>query len=214
MDMSMDMGTNMFQTANMALARTYWYMIAGVMGALFAVQTINSYLARTRYALPLRAPEGGPSDALAQVARLRLAVEAVPHEADRRLLPDMGYRDSSRPRDELSAVAHSRALLLLGDAAAPGADPHLARVLGRRDGLHDLGRHRLGRRVLGAHRLPQCVGDGHPAPPALPPGVQVVHAGADCWDILRAAELAAPLAGEDHVCHGIRPWLALLPGIF
>lgn len=41
-DMSMmDSGTSLFQTENMGLARTYWYLIAGVLGLLVVVRSIN-----------------------------------------------------------------------------------------------------------------------------------------------------------------------------
>ncbi|KJR89165.1 metalloreductase [Sporothrix schenckii 1099-18] len=42
MDMMM-MGTNMFQTTNMALARTYWYIVAAVVGAFVVVRIVNYY---------------------------------------------------------------------------------------------------------------------------------------------------------------------------
>jgi len=41
MDMGMDMGTNMFQVTNMALARAFWYIIAGVIVMLAAIRAIN-----------------------------------------------------------------------------------------------------------------------------------------------------------------------------
>lgn len=41
-------GANMFQTTNMGLARAFWYIIAGVLGLLVALQLINLYKARTR----------------------------------------------------------------------------------------------------------------------------------------------------------------------
>lgn len=41
--MDMMMGTNMFQTTNMALARTYWYIVAAVVGAFIIVRIINHY---------------------------------------------------------------------------------------------------------------------------------------------------------------------------
>ncbi|KAH8898397.1 hypothetical protein GQ53DRAFT_637042 [Thozetella sp. PMI_491] len=44
----MDMGTNMFQTDNMALARDFWYIIAGVLGAMAAVRVLNFYKSETR----------------------------------------------------------------------------------------------------------------------------------------------------------------------
>ncbi len=46
--MDMDMGTSMFQDVNMALARTYWYLIAGAMGGYFAVRCVNYYQTETR----------------------------------------------------------------------------------------------------------------------------------------------------------------------
>ncbi len=48
----MDMGANMFQVTNMALARTYWYIIAGAMGGLLAVRGINYYQNWSRFATP------------------------------------------------------------------------------------------------------------------------------------------------------------------
>lgn len=45
-DMSMmDSGTSLFQTENMGLARTYWYLIVGVLGGFVLVRAIN-YLQR------------------------------------------------------------------------------------------------------------------------------------------------------------------------
>lgn len=42
MDMSgMDMGTSLFQSQNMSLARTYWYLIAGVSGLFLSVRAVN-----------------------------------------------------------------------------------------------------------------------------------------------------------------------------
>lgn len=41
-DMSMmGSGTGMFQTVNMGLARTYWYLIAGVSGLFMTIRVIN-----------------------------------------------------------------------------------------------------------------------------------------------------------------------------
>lgn len=39
--MTMDMGSGMFQTKNMSLARAYWYLIAGVLGLLLTIRAIN-----------------------------------------------------------------------------------------------------------------------------------------------------------------------------
>jgi hypothetical protein len=44
----MDMGMNMFQSDNMALARDYWYIVAGFLGAVLVVRIINLAEARTR----------------------------------------------------------------------------------------------------------------------------------------------------------------------
>lgn len=44
----MDMGANMFQTTNMGLAETYWYIIAAVMGFLVVVRIVNFYESHTR----------------------------------------------------------------------------------------------------------------------------------------------------------------------
>lgn len=41
--MDMMMGTNMFQSTNMALARTYWYIVAAVVGAFVVVRIVNYY---------------------------------------------------------------------------------------------------------------------------------------------------------------------------
>ena len=43
----MDMG-NMFQVENMALARDFWYIVAGVMGLLVGVRVINFYKSHAR----------------------------------------------------------------------------------------------------------------------------------------------------------------------
>ena len=43
----MDMG-NMFQVENMALARDFWYIFAGVMGLLLGVRVINFYKSHAR----------------------------------------------------------------------------------------------------------------------------------------------------------------------
>jgi hypothetical protein len=53
MDMGgMQMGTNMFQTGNMALARDFWYIIAGVVGLLLMVRAVNIYQAQVRFVSP------------------------------------------------------------------------------------------------------------------------------------------------------------------
>jgi hypothetical protein len=49
MDMGMDMGANMFQVPNMALARDFWYIIAGILGLMVCVRIINFYQSRMRY---------------------------------------------------------------------------------------------------------------------------------------------------------------------
>lgn len=46
----MDTGTNMFQSENMALARAYWYIIAGVLGLLVVIRAANFYGRHQRYA--------------------------------------------------------------------------------------------------------------------------------------------------------------------
>jgi hypothetical protein len=46
MDMSSDSG--MFSAVNMDLARRYWYTIAGFVGALGAIRTVNWYKSRRR----------------------------------------------------------------------------------------------------------------------------------------------------------------------
>lgn len=49
MDMSGGgMGTSLFQVENMALARAYWYLIAGVLGLFFAVRVVNLLQRRIR----------------------------------------------------------------------------------------------------------------------------------------------------------------------
>jgi len=44
----MSMGTNLFQTGNMALARDFWYIIAVVMGIIVLIRAVNFYQAQTR----------------------------------------------------------------------------------------------------------------------------------------------------------------------
>jgi hypothetical protein len=44
----MDMGTNMFQTTNMSMARTFWYMIAGAAGLGAIVRAVGWWEARER----------------------------------------------------------------------------------------------------------------------------------------------------------------------
>ena len=46
--MTMDMGSGMFQTKNMALAHAYWYLIAGVLGLLLVVRAVNYLQTQTR----------------------------------------------------------------------------------------------------------------------------------------------------------------------
>lgn len=46
--MDMDMGTNFFQSTNMALARDFWYIAAGVVGLMAAAQLVNMYKAWRR----------------------------------------------------------------------------------------------------------------------------------------------------------------------
>jgi hypothetical protein len=41
-------GTATFQTTNMAIARTYWYLIAGVMGGFLCARCVNYYQTWTR----------------------------------------------------------------------------------------------------------------------------------------------------------------------
>ncbi|CAK7235498.1 ferric-chelate reductase Frp1 [Sporothrix curviconia] len=41
--MDMSMGTNMFQTINMSLARIYWYIVAAVVAAFVVVRIVNYY---------------------------------------------------------------------------------------------------------------------------------------------------------------------------
>ncbi|KAK3940227.1 arginine--tRNA ligase [Diplogelasinospora grovesii] len=51
MDMSMggmDMGTNLFQSTNMAFARDYWYIIVGVLGLMAASRAVNFYKSEKR----------------------------------------------------------------------------------------------------------------------------------------------------------------------
>lgn len=54
----MSMGTNMFQTTNMGLARTFWYIIAGVLGLLAAFRAVNFYQSQVRC---VQFPSPGPS---------------------------------------------------------------------------------------------------------------------------------------------------------
>ena len=37
----MDMGSSMFQDQNMALARAFWYLIAGVLALLAIIRSLN-----------------------------------------------------------------------------------------------------------------------------------------------------------------------------
>lgn len=54
MDMgSMDMGTNVFQTGNMALARDFWYIIAVVVGIILLIRAVNLYQAQLRFVVIL-----------------------------------------------------------------------------------------------------------------------------------------------------------------
>ncbi|KAB5517520.1 hypothetical protein GE09DRAFT_978915 [Coniochaeta sp. 2T2.1] len=46
--MGMHMGTNPFQSANMTLARDFWYIIAVVVGIIVLIRTVNFYQARQR----------------------------------------------------------------------------------------------------------------------------------------------------------------------
>lgn len=48
MDMTMDMGTSLFQDENMGLARAYWYLIVGVLGLLAAIRAVGYIQRRTR----------------------------------------------------------------------------------------------------------------------------------------------------------------------
>lgn len=47
--MSMSMGSNLFQLPNMALARDFWYIIAGILGGFLVVRAVNFYKSRSRY---------------------------------------------------------------------------------------------------------------------------------------------------------------------
>jgi uncharacterized membrane protein YhaH (DUF805 family) len=49
MDMGMSMGTNVFQAANMALARDFWYIIAVVLGIFVVIRAVNFYQAQMRF---------------------------------------------------------------------------------------------------------------------------------------------------------------------
>ncbi|OIW32866.1 hypothetical protein CONLIGDRAFT_154650 [Coniochaeta ligniaria NRRL 30616] len=44
----MDMGTNVFQTGNMALARDFWYIIAVVVGIILLIRAVNFYQSQLR----------------------------------------------------------------------------------------------------------------------------------------------------------------------
>ncbi len=46
--MDMAMGTDMFQTTNMALARSYWYIVAAVVGVFVVVRILDAYDASSR----------------------------------------------------------------------------------------------------------------------------------------------------------------------
>lgn len=56
MDASMDMGTNLFQTGNMALARDFWYIIVVVMGIILLIRAINLYQSQMRFVTVLCTP--------------------------------------------------------------------------------------------------------------------------------------------------------------
>ena len=46
----MDMGTSMFQSDNIAYAKAFWYIIAGVLALLLFVRGVNFALHWTKYA--------------------------------------------------------------------------------------------------------------------------------------------------------------------
>jgi hypothetical protein len=48
MDMGMSMGTNVFQAANMSLARDFWYIIAVVVGLIVVIRAVNFFQAQLR----------------------------------------------------------------------------------------------------------------------------------------------------------------------
>lgn len=50
------MGTNVFQTGNMALARDFWYIIAVVVGIILLIRAVNFYQSQLRFVL-LRIPK-------------------------------------------------------------------------------------------------------------------------------------------------------------
>ena len=77
MDMGMDMshgghggmsiGTNLFQTTNMSMARSYWYIVLGTLGGFALVRILNHYQTLKRYVGPhvlLSCVVGGPSGML------------------------------------------------------------------------------------------------------------------------------------------------------
>ncbi len=116
--MSMDMGMDMFQTTNMALARTFWYLIAGTVGAMLLIRAINYWQTWTRYvsvclsvclsvcrsvcptgsgavdrrgvSLP---PSPSPADGVGQAAQLLVLLQGVPHAAGQRLPAGVGDPD-------------------------------------------------------------------------------------------------------------------------
>lgn len=47
----MDMGTNVFQTGNMALARDFWYIIAVVVGIILLIRAVNFYQSQLRFVI-------------------------------------------------------------------------------------------------------------------------------------------------------------------
>lgn len=46
--MNMNMGSNMFEVPNMALARDFWYIVAGFVGGLAGVRFVNYIQRRIR----------------------------------------------------------------------------------------------------------------------------------------------------------------------
>lgn len=72
--------SGMFQTVNMALAQTYWYLIAGVMGMLLIVRALNYGQNWLRY-LHCRHGAARQTDLEMQITNLADEFGAISHKA-------------------------------------------------------------------------------------------------------------------------------------
>lgn len=134
----MQMGDNSFSARNKALARDFWYIVAGVLALLLLVRLVNygHYWLRfvrvhSQHPLARRANDTVCSS---QAADQPSQVGAIPHETDNLVLADMGHPHGRVPRGQLPPGVRIAPVAVVDDAAAhgPGAAP---------PGL--LGRHRL-----------------------------------------------------------------------